>query len=118
MPTYAWKCTVCGSEWDVVTTVSARDEPEECLCGASGVRGLTVPAIDKTAAGDWNNVSYNPGLGCWTKSYKHGRDIAKARGLEEIGNEAPDKIHAKMDSEREKKRETRWRDADRQMVYD
>ncbi len=119
MPTYEWSCESCGHEWDVVTTIANRDEPEKCnKCPGQGVRGITTASIDKSSAGDWNNVSYNPGLGCWTKSWKHGREIAKARGLEEIGNERPDKIEKSFEKQRAETREQRWRDADRVKMYD
>jgi putative FmdB family regulatory protein len=119
MPTYGWKCAACGHEWDVHTTIARRDEPEKCSkCPGDGARTLSAPNIDKVAASSWNQQSYNPGLGCWTKSWKHGREIAKARGLEEVGDEATDKIHSRYEARREDIREERWRSADRDMVYE
>lgn len=118
MPTYVWNCKQ-GHEWDVVTTIAERDNPSSCPeCQGEGTRGLTLPQIDKTAASDWNNISYNPGLGCWTKGTSHARRIAKERGLIEVGNESPEKIHKANDQYRKETRERRWQDADREKVYD
>jgi len=118
MPTYAWKCSN-GHDWEVVTTIAQRDEPSICPeCRFAGARGLTLPQIDKTAAADWNNASYNPGLGCWTKGTKHARQIAKSRGLIEVGNEDPGKIHKENDKLREDNRANRWKEADRVKVYE
>ncbi len=119
MPTYEFKCSTCEKPFDIVCRVAERDDAYSCPdCGASGVRQLSMPAIDKSAAGDWNNVSYNPGLGTWTKSWKHGREIAKSRGLEEVGNEPLDKLHKKAEDRKVEIREERWREADRDKVYD
>lgn len=116
MPTYEWSCAN-GHDWDVVTTIAQRDESQLCPeCRFVGVRGITMPQIDRTAAGDWNRVEFNPGLGQWTKSWKHGRQIAKQMGLEEIGNEKPGTILQRDDKRRAEKREARWAD-DREMVY-
>tara|TARA_R110000868_G_scaffold9394_2_gene46918 strand:- start:7409 stop:7768 length:360 start_codon:yes stop_codon:yes gene_type:complete len=116
MPTYIWTCRQ-GHDWDVVTTIAQRDEPSHCPdCQEEGTRGITMAQVSPTA-GDWNRVEYNPGLGQWTKSWKHGREIAKAKGLEEVGNEKPGTILQRDDKRRAEKREARWAD-DREMVYD
>ena len=114
MPTYAWKCTDpgCGSHWDVVSTVADRDSPSPCpACSASGARQITIPNIDKTAAGGWNQQSFNPGLGCWTKNQKHASQIAKERGLIEVGNEPPENMIKAAERQREETRQARWDDA-------
>jgi putative FmdB family regulatory protein len=120
MPTYEWDCVGCRVTWDVVTRIAERDEPQRCpKCQALGTRNpVVLCAIDKSAASDWNNVSYNPGLGCWTKSWKHGREIAKSRGMEEIGNEPVENIHKKYEKQRAETRAKRWEEADRVKVYD
>lgn len=119
MPTYPHRCVSCSREWDVQCRVADRDEPQRCpACDAVGDRQLTVPQIDKVAAGSWNQASYNPALGCWTDSWKHGRQIAKSRGMVEVGDEPPEKIHARAEKQREETREQRWKDADRVMKYD
>ena len=114
-PTYDWACD--KHIWEVVCRIADRDEPSTCpKCGAPGTKQLSAPNIDKTSAGSWNQTSYNPGLGCWTKSTKHAEQIAKARGLEPVGNEPIDNIHKKFEKDREEKREARWAD-DREMLY-
>ncbi len=79
---------------------------------------MTVPNIDRTAAGDWNTPSFNHALGQWTKSAKHARQIAKAKGWEEIGNEDPEKIHKKDDQTRKDNYDRRWAEADRVKLYE
>lgn len=119
MPTYGWRCKECGHEWDVFTTIAHRDDPETCSqCPGAGERTLSAPSIDKTAAGGWNQQSYNPGLGCWTKSTKHAEQIAKSRGLEPVGNEPAENLHRAAEKQQAATREQRWRDADRVLLYD
>jgi putative FmdB family regulatory protein len=119
MPMYTWGCRPCGRLWDVASTVAERDHPQACAkCQAEGERQLTLPNLDKTSAGSWNQQSYNPGLGCWTQSTKHAEQIAKSRGLEPIGNEPPENLHKMAEKTKAETREQRWRDADRQMLYD
>lgn len=114
MPTYDWACDVHG-QWSVSTRIAERDEPQACpTCGQVGLRQLTVPNIDKTAAGGWNAQSYNPGLGCWTKDQKHARQIAKSRGLEEVGTEPVENLQKAAERRQAEIREARWQEATRE----
>ena len=54
------------------------------------------------------DAEYNIGLGKVTKSKRHRDDLAKRAGVEEIGNEDPDKIHRHFDLTREKKIKKSW----------
>lgn len=59
------------------------------------------------------SAEYNPGLGEVVKNKKHRAELAKRKGLVEIGNDysSPDKIHDKFEKERAEKAEKRLRDA-------
>lgn len=116
-PTYEYACP--DHTWDVVKPMAAIDHPEACpACGRPGERQVTLPAPVSPTAGDWNRGEFNPGLGCHTKSWKHARQIAKARGLEEVGTEPVEKIHQRFDRQREETAAQRWADADRDKLYD
>lgn len=118
MPVYVWKCAEHGN-WDVQMRVADMDLVQACpTCGSHGTRQLTAPNIDKTAAGSWNQQSYNHGLGCWTKSQKHAEQIAKSRGLEPVGNEPPDNLHKAAEKTQQEIRDKRWAEADRVKLYD
>ena len=54
------------------------------------------------------NAEFNPGLGCVTKSARHRKEIAKQKGLVEIGTESTDTIHKETVVKREKEREKEW----------
>jgi hypothetical protein len=120
MPTYSWQCVNCQGRWENSCLVAERNEPQRCpTCDALGERDRIYRFnIDKTAAGGWNQQSFNPGLGCWTKSTKHGEQIAKSRGLEPVGNEKPETIQKHFETAKKEERESRWANADRELVYE
>jgi hypothetical protein len=49
------------------------------------------------------NAEYNPGLGCIVRNSAHRKEIAKQKGLEEIGNEKPETLHKHFDTARAEK---------------
>lgn len=111
MPFYPYVCQD-GHTFEVAKAISQIEREETCAtCGKVAERGIALPAPVSTTAGDWNRVEYNPGLGQWTKSWKHGREIAKRKGLVEVGNTSVESIHKTHDQAREEKREQRYRDA-------
>ena len=117
MPTYVY---FDGQhEWDVIKRIAEIDNPEQCPeCGLEGRRLLQAPMLDRSAASDWNEQTWHPALGCYTKSNAHARKIAKSRGLEEVGTEKPEAIHKAFEKQREETREKRWAEADRVKVYE
>lgn len=116
---YPYRCTSCGHTFEVIKAVRYIDDLEPCVNCESNA---TVREIAKRqffyGAGDWNTQTFNPGLGCYTKSNAHARKIAKSKGLEEVGNESCEKIEAHYDKMRETKREQNWNDALREKVYE
>jgi putative FmdB family regulatory protein len=107
-PIYEYRCEQ-EHAWEVIKPMSASQDSEACReCGALGKK---VPArFGFTGAGDWNRQEFNHGLGC-VATPKQAEKIAKDRGLIAVGNESPDKMHAKFDKDRADKREQRYRDA-------
>lgn len=115
-PTYEYRCPR-GHEWDVVKRIADIDEVERCAsCDFMGERQVTLPS-GTIGASDWNSQTFNPALGCFTKSDRHARQIAKAKGYEEVGNEKPEVIHKHFDDQKTREREQRWADADREKLY-
>jgi hypothetical protein len=95
---------------------------EHCpRCAVVAVKGVANFQVDKlclTTGAGISTTEYNPGLGCYTESTRHAERIASRRGLEPIGTEPVDKLHKTFEKKREEKREERWRQADRVMVYE
>lgn len=107
--------------WLVFTSIGRRNDPQTCpKCGKPGERApwLDAPNIDRDSAGSWNAGEFNPGLGKVTYGVKDAERQAKRMGLEPVGNEPPDNLHKAAEKRQQETREQRWRDADRNMLYD
>lgn len=108
---YAYRC-VCGHAWDVVKSLADIERVEPCeKCSQPGKRfiaGFTFYGAD-----DWDKAEWNPAFGCVVRNRKHRAQLAKERGLIEIGNEDPNKIHAHYEAQRASDNERRWREAGR-----
>lgn len=105
---YAYNCPNCALTFDVVKVVDLIERSEHCSrCGEISTRQFFPQRLYFTGT-KVEHAEYNPGLGCITRNANHRNEIAKQKGLEEIGNEAPDKIHKHFDKRREEKREEIW----------
>lgn len=113
---YPYRCAACSATFEVIKAVAEIDNPEVCIkCSSPAERYIARTHF--YGASDWDKAEYNPGLGMVTRNAKHRRDVAKARGLEEVGNESAETMHKHFDSQREEKYKRLW-DDDREKVYD
>jgi hypothetical protein len=85
---YEYFCSACSASTDVVKSVYYFERDEKCKCDTLMVR-IFKPKIylAQTAVED---AHFHPGLGQVVKSTQHAREIAKSKGLIEVGNEKPD----------------------------
>jgi putative FmdB family regulatory protein len=105
---YQYNCPGCRHRFDVVKPVKDIDRVESCeRCGAESKREF-VPRISHFIGTKVQHAEYNPGLGCVVRNKDHRRDLCKARGLEEIGNEKVDSVHKYFDTSRDDKWEKGW----------
>lgn len=108
---YEYKCLRCEREFDIHKPMSQASEPEVCECGGAGAR------LYRNSSGfcgeKVTHAEYNPALGCVVQSKRHLKDICDRKGLIEVGNEAPDKIHSAMTSENQSIRAKRYEDAEK-----
>lgn len=113
---YAYRCPTCDHEFDVIKRHTEMDHPEICeRCKTTAIREF-MPQRLHLVHTKVQDAEYNPGLGCITKNRQDRAEICKKRGIEEIGNEKPDKIHEHFEKVREEKREKAWADADKGWV--
>lgn len=107
---YPYECQN-GHEFEIIKSVRDIDLEEKCpTCSLVAMRTI-AKRQSFAGATDWDTRHYSPALGRVVKSNAEARKIAKERGLIEIGNEDPDKMHKTFAAEREKK-------ADRNMTLD
>lgn len=86
------------------------DRAERCKCGADAIRHFAPRFIHLTGT-KVTHAEFNPGLGCVVRNAAHKRELMKIKGVEEIGNEPPEKIHKYYDERREEKIEKAYDDA-------
>jgi putative FmdB family regulatory protein len=115
---YEYRCQPCAHAFDVVKPVADMEREERCTrCDAPAVRAF-VPSRVFFSGTSVQNAEYNPGLGCVVKDKAHREEIAKRRGLIEIGNDyqSPDSLHKKFDQTREEKREQAYEQVMKEIV--
>lgn len=101
---YEYQCQKCDHTFDIVKKVADIDNPEVCeKCNSDAIR-LFRPRIylNNTSV---QHAEYNPGLGCVVRNRDHAKEIAKQKGMVEIGNDfaSGHKMQKGYDNEREEK---------------
>jgi hypothetical protein len=100
MPKYPYTCAACdcANNWLVYKPMASMDVSEKCpKCGRIGERTIGRTSFYGATVED---AEFNPALGCVTYGPKHREEVAKRKGLVEIGNESVDSIHADADNNR------------------
>ena len=104
---YEYSCTKCKHVFDVIKRVADLDVNEFCLkCESPAERQFTAH-IHIMGAGV-EHAEYNPAFGQVVKNKTHRKELAKRKGMIEIGNEKPETIHKHFDQGREEKRAKSW----------
>lgn len=107
---YQYHCPKCDIHFDVVKPASSMKEEERCSnCSMVADREF-VPSRVWFNGTKVEHAEYNPGLGCIVKNSSHRKELCKIKGVEEIGNESPEKIQKHFDKTREEKRDQIWED--------
>lgn len=108
MPTYDFSCAKCDKEFEIIQSIKEYDGSAVCPTCDNVTRERIFSSSITFIGTSVEDREFNRGLGIVTKNSKHRRDEARARGLEEVGTERPDKIHAKLDRERQEKIKKSW----------
>lgn len=108
MPTYDFACAKCDEPFEIIQSIKEYDGKANCpSCGIES-RERIFSANAFFIGSKVEDKEFNPGLGIITKNAKHRRDEARARGLEEVGTEAPEKIHKASENLRAEKLKRSW----------
>lgn len=75
------------------------------MCGKSLTRIYTAPEVIGASV---ESPEYNPGLGMVIKNKKHRAEMAKRKGLVEVGNETPKTLEKEAKYNMDKKLEKSW----------
>jgi putative FmdB family regulatory protein len=108
---YEYHCASCDLRFDVIKRAADYDCEERCTrCDAVATRQF-VPQRIHLFGTAVESPEYNPGLGCIVNNKQHRKEIAKSKGLIELGSESADNIHKHYDKAREEKHEAAWEEA-------
>ena len=107
MPFYDYECEKCQSTESRYKSIAEYNTEEYCSACQNPLTKLLNCRVHFVGA-KVEDAEYNVGLGAITKSSQHRKELAKRKGLEEIGNESPDKIKKHYAQEREQKRKANW----------
>lgn len=116
MPTYPYHCVKCGQDTDIIKSMNESGRDEQCpICELQLERVWTVPYLTGTSVED---AEFNHALGVVTKNKKDRAEIAKQKGLVEVGNDygTPERMQVKFDKSREESMEQRWKDVDKEVL--
>jgi len=105
---YPYECEKCEYQGDVDKSMKDATRTEHCpQCGNPMERVWTRTQIIGAKV---QNAEYNPALGCVTKSAYHRAEVAKKKGLIEVGNDygSGEKLQQKFETDRREKRERVW----------
>lgn len=69
-----------------------------------------VPSKMQFIGAGVQDAEFNPAFGCVVKNKQHRAELAKQKGMEEVGNEPVANIHKHFDTERARKLEKSWED--------
>jgi ssDNA-binding Zn-finger/Zn-ribbon topoisomerase 1 len=104
---YPYKCN-SGHTWEVIKSVKQIDNEEKCPdCGTIGERYISQ-SQSFSGADDWDTAHYSHALGKVVRNNKEERRLASAKGLIEVGNEKPEKIHKHFKKQRDDKQKASW----------
>lgn len=104
---YEYECPCCSFTTDVIKhhTESGRDETCS-VCSATMERIYTVAP----RASKMERAEFNPAFGCVVKSKTHREQLAKERGMVEVGNEKIDNVHKIHENRLKEKLKKSWDD--------
>jgi hypothetical protein len=94
--------------FDVVKSVKDFDVKHGCpQCEHKETEIVISPKIHHIGA-KVQNAEFNPGLGCVVKNKQEREEIAKRKGLIEVGNERPDTLYKESVVKREIEKQKEW----------
>lgn len=107
---YEYECRKCEHVFQVVKSMKESDTNEFCdRCGSPGYFFFTPPHITGAKV---EHAEYNYGLGAVVKNKRHRQELAKRKGVVEIGNDykSGENMLKESDRKREDAAKKRWED--------
>ena len=95
---YPYLCVECDRETEVEKSLEHIDRPETCVCGHRMNRMISEKISFQGEKVAENQTYFHPALGVEVNSDAQARQIAKQRGMIEIGNDSQDHLAPKTQS--------------------
>ncbi len=92
---YPYFCVQCDIESEIEKPFSDLDKVEICNCGQKMARMISEKLSFQGEKVAENQSYFHPGLGCEVRSDAHAKQIAKTKGLVEIGNDSQEHLTPK-----------------------
>lgn len=93
MPIYDWECAKCDKPFETVESITTYSGVGKCpTCGNESKERIFSSQIYFVGA-KVEDAEYNPAFGKVVKNKRERNELAKEKGLIEIGNEKPETIH-------------------------
>ena len=108
MVTYEWRCNKCEVEFETMQSIKDYDGQTSCPTCGEVTKDRILSANIHFIGTSVESAEYNPAFGQVVKSKRHRDELAKQKGLIEIGNEKPESIHKKFEQDRAEKRRKTW----------
>lgn len=117
MPTYDWLCPKCETSFSEIKSMHgySTDPTSHCsncdhVCGPDD-RDFSKIKIQVSGA-QVQDAEFNYGLGCVTKNKYDRSEIAKRKGVVEVGNDfsSGEKMQKEFENKRAEEREKSWSD--------
>lgn len=94
--TFEYYCKDCTIITEHIGKIGQAPEYVSCtMCGKKANRQFSIPQLIGTSV---ETPQYNPAFGQIVKNSKHAKELAKKRGMVEIGNEPVDKMLKSQDA--------------------
>jgi putative FmdB family regulatory protein len=108
VPTYTFRCDKCDENFETIESIKSYDGDGECPKCKNISREVILSANIHFIGASVQNAEYNPGLGQVVKNKKHREELAKRRGLIEVGNEKTSTLHKMADETRAERIKKSW----------
>lgn len=108
IPTYEFICQKCDKVFETVESIKEYDGDGECPICKNVSRERILSANIQFIGTKVESAEYNPAFGQVVKNKNHRNELAKERGLIEIGNEKPETVHKITERNRIDNAKRRW----------
>lgn len=105
---YPYNCTSCSHKFEVIKPLSEIDRREACPTCSSLETARYIARTHFYGASDWDKAEWNPAFGQIVRNASHRRQLARERGMEELGNEPVENVHKHFETEKKRQLEKTW----------